>query len=177
MKVCKSCRREFGLEFFTKDPRNTDGVGSKCKKCFNERQRQLYPNRKIKRPKGTAQYEYHKQWNRKWGHTFKGWLHVCWTSCKARGKNKGLTITKKDIFNLWEIQGGLCALTGMPMDYTADVRAYNRPSLDRIDSSKGYHIGNVRLVWHFANQAKNTFTDEQFVQFCNNVVEYHRKRK
>lgn len=41
-----------------------------------------------------------------------------------------------------------------------------QPSLDRIDSSKGYEIGNVRIVWLIENYAKNTFTEEQLIEFC-----------
>jgi hypothetical protein len=63
------------------------------------------------------------------------------------------------------------------MDYTAGKWAHNRPSLDRIDNTKGYHIDNVRLVWFAANAAKNVFTDEQLIQFCEYVVEHHRRNK
>jgi hypothetical protein len=62
------------------------------------------------------------------------------------------------------------------MVFTADKRSYNRPSLDRIDNAKGYHIGNVRLIWYMANMAKHMYTDEQLVRFCEYVIEHHKKR-
>lgn len=41
-----------------------------------------------------------------------------------------------------------------------------KPSVDRIDNSKGYLIDNIRIVWMIENYCKNTFTDEQVIEFC-----------
>lgn len=167
-KVCKVCGVEKNPSSFTKDSRNKDSLGAKCKECFNARQRELYPKRRIKRPRGTKSYEYHRKFNKEWLRTFNGWLSTCLHGCRQR---HDCSLTKQDVIDMWERQGGLCAITGQLMDYEAASRAHNRPSIDRIDNSIGYHIGNVRLVWHWANQAKNTFTDEQLFDFCKILVE------
>lgn len=170
-KVCKACGVEKDFALFTKDPRNNDGLGAKCQICFNARQRQLYPNRPIKR-RG-EQYDYHRRYNKEWIRTLPGWIAESYHGCKAR---RDCSITKKDILALWERQKGICALTGQPMDYTASKRAHNRPSIDRIDNTKGYHQDNVRLVWHLANLAKNVFTDEQLIRFCEHIIEHNKRR-
>ena len=38
VKVCKGCNKELPLESFTKDHRNKDGRGAKCRPCFNAAQ-------------------------------------------------------------------------------------------------------------------------------------------
>ena len=174
MKKCKACGLEKDHTLFTKDPRNSYGYGAKCKECFNARQRELYPNRPIKRPKGGDQYKYHKKYNKDWIRTCVGWASTCAHGCKAR---RDCSITKDDILSMWDDQKGICALTGLPMDYTASKRAYNRPSVDRIDNSKGYHKDNVRLVWHFPNQAKNEFSDEQLFDLCEQITKHRRRNE
>lgn len=78
---------------------------------------------------------------------------------------------------LWELQDGLCAVSGMPMVISA---SHNTPefalsiSLDRIDSSVGYVEGNVQLVCTGVNIMKNTMSMAQFVEFCNRVSEKHK---
>lgn len=41
-----------------------------------------------------------------------------------------------------------------------------KPSIDRIDSSKGYSIDNVRICWLIENLCKNTFSEEDVIEFC-----------
>jgi hypothetical protein len=42
-----------------------------------------------------------------------------------------------------------------------------RTSVDRIDNNRGYVQGNVRLLTHWANNAKSTWPDETFIKFVN----------
>lgn len=41
-----------------------------------------------------------------------------------------------------------------------------KPSVDRIDNSKGYTIDNIRIVWQIENYCKNTYTQEDVIEFC-----------
>lgn len=42
-----------------------------------------------------------------------------------------------------------------------------KPSIDRIDNSKGYIKGNIRVVWMIENYCKSSsFNDEQVIEFC-----------
>ena len=72
-----------------------------------------------------------------------------WNSAKSRATEKGreFNIKLSDI-----VIPDLCPVLGVPMD---------RPSLDRIDSSKGYAKGNVRVISHRANMLKNNATIEE----------------
>ncbi len=82
---------------------------------------------------------------------------------------------------LWEKQAGRCAVSGLPPVLPPNTAAYDRmtreplkASLDRIDQARGYVRGNVRFVTLIANLARNRFTDEQMIAFCEAVVRHQR---
>lgn len=47
------------------------------------------------------------------------------------------------------------------------------PSIDRLDSSKGYVKGNVRVVSFMANKMKSNATKEQCLTFAKNIQKYY----
>lgn len=51
-----------------------------------------------------------------------------------------------------------CPVLGLELDWFADKRQENSPSIDRIDSTKGYIPGNVQIVSWRANRIKNDGT-------------------
>ena len=72
------------------------------------------------------------------------------------------------LVELWIAQSGKCALTGQILDYesgTLNNKNPYRTSVDRIDNSQGYIKGNVRLLTHWANNAKSTWPDNVFETF------------
>lgn len=74
------------------------------------------------------------------------------------------------IVEMWEKQNGKCALTQIefliPQERTGGKASPFAPSIDRIDSSKGYEKDNVRLVCVAVNYALNEFGEEIFKQIC-----------
>lgn len=103
-----------------------------------------------------------------------------WYLLRAKARNKikkyGCDITVDYLHNLWECQNGICPFTKWKLilpNGTFKSWEVNSPfnaSLDRIDSSKGYIKGNVRFISVMANYAKNTFTDDQLIEFCKAVA-------
>jgi hypothetical protein len=65
------------------------------------------------------------------------------------------------------------ALPRNTMAFEQDRHNPWKPSLDRIDSTKGYLKGNVRFVTAMANICKGAFPDEDVVAFCKAVAGYH----
>lgn len=78
-------------------------------------------------------------------------LHLCWEAAR-RAKRKGITytLTTEDVADIQKrIDAGFCELTRVAFSDNKPLR----PSIDRIDSSKGYEIGNIRIVCHAVNCA------------------------
>lgn len=82
-------------------------------------------------------------------------------------------MTTEYLRSLMADQNELCALSGLPFERSgvSGVKHARSPSLDRIEPSMGYVIGNVRFLCDGLNSAKSTGTDEQLIALCRAVVE------
>lgn len=81
------------------------------------------------------------------------------TAAKRRAKLKGweFDITKEDL-----IVPDKCPILNIPIFSSDEKHCANSPSIDRIDSSKGYIKGNVQILSYRANMLKNNGTLEEF---------------
>lgn len=104
-----------------------------------------------------------------------------WKSILARARAKGMsfTITIEEAWDLFKRQGGKCAITGREITMTKRHRKRPRisdelriASLDRIDSTKGYDVGNVQWVWSVVNIMKWILPQDKFVSICKDVVNH-----
>lgn len=68
--------------------------------------------------------------------------------------------------DLYRKQGGLCALSGLPMLRRNGSLCECLPVPDRIDSSRGYYPDNVRLVRHGLNMMRRDRDDATFARLC-----------
>lgn len=103
-----------------------------------------------------------------------GWSNAVYTIKKRCELRKvEFTITADYLRQLFENQGGKCALTGWDMEprYSGSGTVARTITVDRIDPNNGYVEGNVRLLCFAANNAKYTWTDDQFVELCKAVVD------
>lgn len=77
---------------------------------------------------------------------------------RARSKKRNLPfdIEEKDI-----IIPEICPILLIPLRINTDKPEDNSYSLDKIDNSKGYVKGNVRVISRRANQLKSNMTFEQ----------------
>jgi len=90
------------------------------------------------------------------------WLATALNSAKTRAKKEGRTYTLAG--NELECPD-FCPLLGIPLLYTIGRGANNRehsPSIDRIDTAKGYDPGNVWVVSWRANHIKSDASLEEF---------------
>jgi len=106
------------------------------------------------------------------------WNHVV---RNARIRDIEVSIEMQDAWDLFQTQGGRCALTGVLLVIHAPCRktrgARERhgstnitASLDRIDSTKGYEAGNVQWVHKVVNIMKSDHSDAEFVEWCRAVA-------
>ncbi|MCK4245560.1 MAG: hypothetical protein KAX20_08050, partial [Candidatus Omnitrophica bacterium] len=101
---------------------------------------------------------------------------------KANSRDKASKYTKNNLTleflrDLWELQGGRCAISGvnliMPDSMSKRKGTRKHPkwaSLDRIDSSEGYIIGNVQYVALSFNFAKSDFGEKEFSSHFKNLM-------
>jgi hypothetical protein len=66
-----------------------------------------------------------------------------------------------------------CQISGRKLIF--EVGHDDSPSIDRINSKLGYSSRNIQIVTSRINQAKNTMTDEEFIEMCESVTKHQRK--
>lgn len=66
-----------------------------------------------------------------------------------------------------------CPLLGIPLDSYHPEQKYH-PSIDRIDSTKGYIKGNVIVISHRANMLKNNATASELSLLARNLYKIER---
>jgi hypothetical protein len=101
------------------------------------------------------------------------------SSAKSRAvaKSLELDITLQDLLDLYELQEGKCALSGIKMIIRKNTgESSNKDpfmmSLDRIDPKRGYLKDNIQWVCLIGQFAKNTFTEEDLLKFCRSVCNH-----
>ena len=84
---------------------------------------------------------------------------------RAKRFNSALGITEGFLRDLWESQKGLCALTGKPLEGTAQLDHIIPLARGGMDVKS-----NFRWVIPQANRAKRELLDEEFLELCRDVV-------
>lgn len=95
----------------------------------------------------------------------------------ARVRDIEVSVTMEYIFELLEKQEYKCALSNLPLimskSYSKDktnLSSSTTASLDRIDSSEGYVLGNVQWVHKDINIMKNKFDNQYFIEICKLIA-------
>lgn len=82
-------------------------------------------------------------------------------------------ITHQTILDLYYLQGGKCALTGLHLTYERDrYGGQFNASIDRINSKLGYLPDNVRLVCKAVNIFRGKLTDTELLWWCKTLVSF-----
>lgn len=158
VQLCYKCKRGKSLFFFPIDVRYESNHRTICKSC-NKMEHDL----------------------RRLNHTQDQHIQEIITTSKASSRErekKGReecgenTLTKEDIYDLLEEQGGRCYYSGRELVF--EYNNSNKISIDRIESEKGYTKDNVRLVCWVVNQAKSDSSHEEFLEMCRDIERFHR---
>ena len=89
----------------------------------------------------------------------------------AKIRNLDFRLTLEYLWKLFIIQNKKCALTGDVLNFGKTCRDRSRTaSLDRIDPTKGYIETNVQWVHKDINFAKQSMTNEKFIDLCWKVT-------
>lgn len=109
---------------------------------------------------------------------FRGWGELgsaYWNKVVRGAVSRGLEVTlaPEEAWQLYLDQDKRCAFTGVPIVLIANQgrnKIARMASLDRIDSSQGYHLSNVQWVCKEANMAKQQMSDADFIRLCQEVA-------
>lgn len=81
------------------------------------------------------------------------------------------SLTLDDLLAQWKNQNGLCPYTGLQLELPGYKKKYTnklaKASLDRIDSSNGYVVGNIQFVSVYINYLKSDLDQSEFETLIN----------
>jgi hypothetical protein len=103
-----------------------------------------------------------------------------WSSVQAGAASRALPfeITIEYGWDLFLKQNRKCALSGVDLTFMRTKRhgksVFQTASLDRIDSSLGYLIGNVQWVHKRINTMKKWLDDNEFMDWCHKISDHQR---
>lgn len=93
----------------------------------------------------------------------------------AKKKRERRDLTVDYLFDLYNKQQGLCAVSGRVMTYIAgEGRVPTNMSIDRINSNIGYVEGNIQLACVQANKMKMELTREELYSWCKDIIETNK---
>ena len=155
-KKCGQCQEVKSHSDFHISNTRADGLAGYCKPCRGVNGSEYYNRPEIK-SKSLAWQKNHRQTPDGKYASYKG---------HSRNKRRDLFSLSKDEFMLfWQ----------KPCFYCDEkIEAIG---LDRVDSSKGYFLGNVVSCCRVCNQAKSDRTQQEFINKCRKVVEKDDRRK
>lgn len=91
----------------------------------------------------------------------------------ANRRNIKFEITIEDMYNQWNIQNGICALSGVKLTYYENSAYIYTASLDRIESSKGYTVDNIQWIHKDINKMKMDLSQDKLIDWCKKIASYN----
>ncbi len=152
-KVCGHCKVDKPLTDYTKNNAAGDGLQSKCRPCDVAYQ----AKRRVENPQKRRDYEKQYLNNKRQDFDFRLNMLLNASKQRARNKNREHTITVEDIKAIYPTDG-CCPIFGMKLEFNTAGFRENSPSIDRIDSTKGYTPDNIQIISWKANRIKGYAT-------------------
>jgi hypothetical protein len=92
----------------------------------------------------------------------------CAIQFNATARGHQVNITQKQAAELFEEQGGRCALSGVQLILDAP-RLQITASLDRIDSARDYEMNNIQWIHKDIQKMKNVFSQSLFLEWVRRI--------
>lgn len=161
-RTCRTCLKNKSLKSFSAKQASNElyYIEYECNSCKYSRKKRVHKD---------MIDTYLKRQKEKENFTIEGRAMMLRNRCKMRAKkyNMEFTLSKDCVVSL--LSTLKCAKTGI--DLIMDDSVYNpyAPSIDRIDSNKGYTDDNIQFTCMIYNFCKNSFTEEQVEEFFNKL--------
>lgn len=88
----------------------------------------------------------------------------------AEDRNIEFNVTIEELWELFIKQNRKCALSGLEINFSLSKEIEKTASLDRIDSSKEYVIGNIQWVHKHINMMKMDYDEKYFIELCKLIT-------
>jgi hypothetical protein len=143
-----------------------------CTVCSAEKPVAAFPSRRG----ATCQVCHGKLSRERHGRSPEAWCAYIAGQARSNAKktDREFDITAEQVYELWQQQHGLCALTNIPMQHHPAYSDMNA-SIDRIEGSIGYLIDNVQLVCWRINEMKNDQPEHQLFWWARLLVANDKK--
>lgn len=111
----------------------------------------------------------HKKYNKDFQLNNKEQSILVTARSNAKKKSMEFNLEKSDI-----TIPKYCPYIGIELTNTiGNGRPGTNPSIDRIDSTKGYIKDNIQIISDLANKMKNNASEEQLIAFAKGVLKLH----
>ena len=148
-KECVACKEEVNLAYFAKNNASSDGLQNRCKPCDNFRQ----AIRRLVKGEELRDYSLKYQRNRRKDHRYRLQMLLNASKQRAERKSREHSLTVQDLEELWPANNK-CPIFGFDLEWNNAGFRETSPSVDRIDSTKGYTKDNVQIISWKANRIK-----------------------
>jgi hypothetical protein len=174
-QCCTKCKqtKPATLEYFPAERRQRSGLASWCRLCYSAATRAHYKrDPDARRAFANDYYRTNKPDRLAYAKTHmdegrRDWRTYLLRQVKVTANKKGrpMVLTMEDIERMWAKQKGRCYWWGIELVASSGLRDPQRPSIDRLDCSKGYYPDNVVIACLAANLARSDTTVERFREF------------
>jgi hypothetical protein len=100
------------------------------------------------------------------------------TGARNRANKKGFECSLTKIWIIHKLENGFCELSGIPFDFSRPTKSnFNplSPSIDRIDSKKGYTFDNCRVILTALNVALSEYGLDLYLEIAKKVISSQNK--
>jgi hypothetical protein len=173
IRKCTKCKETFSLSEFYNNKTGRDGLNAWCKKCV-----QACILRYAKTPKGRA---VRNKTNKNTRRKPYGRALVLWHAARVRAHKNALDFTLTVEWVREKVMAGHCELSGIPFDFSeigkkSNAKPYS-PSIDKINSHRGYTPDNCRVICWALNSAFGHWGEEEFVKIFTSYLNYKDNHK
>jgi hypothetical protein len=148
-KTCNRCKEEKLLSEFTKNNAAPDGLQYKCRACDVKYQAQ----RRAENLDADRVYSREYQRNRRKDFDYRLQMLINASKQRAKLNDREHDINVEDIKAIYPVDG-CCPIFGIKLEFNGAGFRDNSPSIDRIDSTKGYTRDNIQVISWKANRIK-----------------------
>lgn len=169
-KKCSKCKELLPSSEFCKHRGAADGLHAWCRKCESL----YYLSKRVDILKRQKTYSENSKNNPEFVDQPQQWYYKQLFYSSKNRVNCPVNLTYKEFV---ESYNPICALSGRPLFLTktrAQAPGNQNASIDRIDSSGGYEVGNIQWVDFSVNRAKERFSQSEFKKICQDVADFSR---